>query len=298
MAFSNVQSLRNLVTTADTFRAPSPAVWGAQLNGVSNGFPWDQVASAEKTGIAFYDDFDNIPLAPTLTTQIGWGQYKAFATSGETIAGTSVVNSVDLGYPTLKFTTGSSANSASLAIAYPGSLMTGVPTTGVAGIYFEARLAISSITASHLGFLVGLAETNLWTLATGVPFSSNTGAAITNGAAFIGFNKTAANTTTASTVVSDRATSFTAVGSGEVTGLATNTFTKLGLVYDPNNVTRCVRFFQDGIELTTAYTRAQVVATTNLKAGSLAPIIALVGGSAASSDYLHLSSWRLGVLGN
>lgn len=292
MAFANVSLDKN--GTADTFRVPSPAVWGAANIGVSRGCPWEQLRSQEKAGLAVYDDFADLPLAPTLTAQAAYGRYKAFATAGSAISGSSVLNGVDLGYPMLQLTADTTAHTSSLAIAYPGTLMTGVNTTS-GGFWFEVRLAISSIAASHSGFLVGLAETNLWTLATGVPYSANTDA-ITNGAAFIGFNKPVANTTTWNTSYSDRATALTPIGAGEVTGIAAFGFTKLGMVYDPANVKRAVRFFQDNVELPTAFTLANILARTNLKANSLAPVIAHVGAASAANEVLAASFWRWGAL--
>jgi hypothetical protein len=280
--------------TLDTSRVASPAIWG-DCN-------WLDIERMEPSrlgqGYKHGDDFVDLPLAPTLTTQIAFGRYKAFATSGETISGVSSVNSVLTPGGIVQFTVGSSANSASMALAYPCFAITGDSSTSDK-LWFECRLAISSIVASRLGFFVGLAETQLFTLATGVPFSSNTGAAITNGGAMIGFNKTAANTTTASTVRSDRATSFTAIGSGEVGGTGTNalaayTFVKLGMKYDPRDKDgRNVRFFADNYELPTALKNSDITGTTNLKAGGLNFLIATVGGSAVSSDATFLDWVRI-----
>lgn len=292
MGFQNVTNTQS--GTALTFRTPSPALWATGGSPGINGCPWERIVSGELSGIAFYDDFRALPLAPTLTTQIAFGQYKAFATSSSAITGSSVVNSVDVGYPNLNMTADTSAHSSSLAIAYPGGLVSGSTSTS-GPMWFEARVATSSITTLHQGFFVGLAETSLFTLATGVPFSSSA-AAPTNSGSFLGFFKPAANTTTWSTVYNDRATSFTNVGASDVVGIAANTFTKIGLLYDPYSSTKAVRFFQDNIELANFITPAQITATTNLKANSLAPMIALVGGSAASSEVLYTSWMRWAFL--
>src|SRR5439155_21491776 len=119
----------------------------------------------------------------TQTTQIAWGNYKVFATSGAAVTPVSVVNSVDLGKGILALTHAADNDSASVAQAYPVFKISGSKTTS-GKLWFECRIAVKSLLTLRNGFLVGLAETNLWTLATGVPFNADA-AAITNGAAFL-----------------------------------------------------------------------------------------------------------------
>ncbi len=275
--------------TVDTFNVPSPNLWGAE-----GGCPWDRIKNGELAGSAFYDDFESLPLAPTLTTQIAFGQYKAFATSGETISGISAVNSVDLGGGILKLTQGTAGNSTSIASAYPFLKVSGDATKD-GPLWFEACVAVKSVVTLHQAFFLGLAETNLFTLATGVPFSSSAGNP-TNGGACLGFFKPSANTTTLNSTYNDRATSFTAVGTGEVTGLAAFTFTKLGFVYNPAAPTKMVRFYQDNIELASYLKPSDISGTTNLKANSLGLLLSIVGGSATSSDEFYMKWWRAAQL--
>ncbi len=270
---------------------PSPAIW--------KDCNWLDMERADLSRLGqgpapFFDDFTKLPLAPTLTTQIAYGQYKAFATSSSTITAVSAVNSVDLGGGIAQFLVDASTHSASLGDSYPGPYkITGDPATSDK-LWFECRIALGLITTLHAGLFVGLAETSLFTLATAVPFTSNAGTAIDASGAMIGFNKTAAQTSLMHTVTSDRATSFTVVGSGEVTGVAANVFTKLGILYDPRaRDGRNVRFFQDNVECATALKNSDITTSTNLKANSLGLLIAVVGGSAASNDKVFLDWWRV-----
>jgi cytochrome c556 len=64
-----------LNTSANTDRLPSPAIWSR--------VPFEQIKNGEIDGIAFYDDFTDLPLTPTLTTQIAYGKYKAFGDTGK-----------------------------------------------------------------------------------------------------------------------------------------------------------------------------------------------------------------------
>lgn len=271
--------------TADTSRGPSPAIW-SDCN-------WLDIIRGEKPGTVFYDNFVNLPAPPgTLTSEINYLNYKTFATASGTIAGGNSVNSVDLGGGFAILTADATAHSVSLADVYPAYKISGSPSTS-GKLWFECRVALYTASASLMGAFIGLAETSLFTLATGVPFSSNTGAAITNGGAMLGFSRPTANTTTASTVYSDRATSFTTIGSGEVTGMSAYGFTKLGIKYDPLDPSgKHLRFYQDNVELTSYLTNTTIAATTNLKAGSLGLMVNIVG-AATASNALYLDWWRV-----
>lgn len=270
--------------TALTDRGISPAIWGT--------CPIQDIRAGKIDGWFIEDDFVDLPLAPTLTTQIAFGKYKAFATSGETISGVSSVNSTDTPGGILQMTVGTSGNSASIAGAYRAFRMSGNTTTD-GPLWFEARVAVSSILTLRAGLFVGLAETAGFTLATGVPFSSNAGNP-TSGGSLFGFQRLGAGTSTLSSAYTDRATSFTAVGSAEVTGLTAYGFTKLGIFYDPaaRDATRMVRFFQDNAELSSAMSKTTLQALTNGDANSLNVMAAVVGGSSVSSDALFIDWWK------
>jgi hypothetical protein len=273
----------------DTSRAHSRTLW--------RDCPWDQLLSGEKDGIAFFDDFNSLPLAPTLTTQIGFGQYKGFATSGATITQIGVINSVALGGGYLDLHHNADADSASLAQAYPSYMLTGL-TSNSAKLWFECRIACKSLLASRNSFFVGLGEVNLFTLATAVPFTADT-AAFSNAGAVIGFYKLMAQTTAGqiNTVYTDRATGFTTLGTGEALLPAAFGFVKLGMIYDPQNKDgNVVSFFANGVKLGTSLTATQLTATTNLKANALGLMIADVAGSSVSTDETYLDWWRCAQL--
>jgi len=261
--------------TADTGYGPSPAIWeGVRINDTLENFG---------VGVLFEDTFQRIPLPPTLTTQIAFGGYKAFATSGDTITRVGSVNSAKVLGGALQFSHNTDNNSCSLAQYGPGFSMSGDPTVD-GPLYFEVCYAQNSIVTNLASTIIGLAETNLWTLATGVPL--NAGDSPTNAAAFIGFQVKEDSLGAGDTVYSDRATSFTAVGTGEYQ-LAANTFTKLGFIYDPTKTTECVTFFKDNQKLTTKVARSTITGTTNLKANDLGFIFASVADSAGTS----FSAW-------
>jgi hypothetical protein len=267
----------------------SPAIW--------YDCPWESINNGEVGGVTHFNDFDSMPLIPTETTQIAYDRYKVFATASGTVVPVLTVNSVSVDKGVLSVAPDASAHSASLAQAYGNYKVSGDKTTSNK-LWFECRVAVSTngIVTNRLGWMIGLAEVDLWTLATGVPFSSNAGA-ITNSAAFLGFEHLPADTTQIRTAYSDRATAFTEVGSGQGV-LAANTFTNLGFIYDPfyPDNTKRVRFFQDNVELTTGVSQTLLTGFTNLNANSLGLIVAAVGGSASSSDALYVQWWRAAQL--
>lgn len=276
--------------TANTSRLPSPAIWGE--------VPWlDFQESNQLTtgpggpgGIHFWDDFVDYPLIGTQTTQIGHGRYKVFNTGSGVVAGVSTVNSVELAGGILRNNVDTDNDSGSLAMAYTPFLMTGANTTS-GRLWFECRVAWSPITTNGLGWFVGLAETDQWTLATGVPF--NGGDAITNSASAIGFRKPEDDTTTYDTVYSDRATSFTAIGDADGTGYTAYTWVKLGMTYDPQRSSDCIRFYVNNQQLTNVMSRTTLTGLTNLKANGLGFLWAIIADSSGTSGEMFMDWVRI-----
>jgi len=281
MSVQTVRYKGNLAS-ANTERFPSQAIWG--------DCPWEKIRDGEIIGTTFWDDFDDLPLAPTLTTQIAYGRYKAFATTGATISGVSVINAVEQSGGILAFAMSADNDGISLANAYPSVRISGAVASS-SRVWLEARCCFSPVTTNGLGWILGLAEVEQWTLATTVPL--NAGDAINNSASFIGFRKPEDDTTTADTVYSDRATSFTNVGDAELTGLAAYTWFKIGLVYDATDATNCVRFFLNNIELTTKVSRSTITGLTNLDVNNLGLILAAIADSSGTTAVFYMDWWKL-----
>jgi hypothetical protein len=269
-------------TAVTDLNTPSPAIW--------DDCPIDAILSRPGFGRHFYDNFEDAPLVGTQTTQIGYGKYKVFATTGSGVAPVSAINSVEKMGGAMAFSTDTDNDSASLAQPYPAHLLTGAVADG-GKLWFEACIAMNTLLTNTMGWMLLLAETDQWTLATGVPF--NGGDAITNGAAGIGFRKGEDALGVVDTVVTDRATSFTNIGASEGLLSAAYAFAKFGLVYDPAKSSDCITFYQDNVALATKYTKAQILATTNLKANALGMIFAAVADSAGTTAASYLKWWRV-----
>lgn len=268
--------------SADTRRVRSPNVW--------KGIPFEELLAApgQRNGMAFYDDFQDLPLAPTLTTQVAFGKYKAYAASGCTISRVSAVNSVELAGGALQIAMDTDDDEASICQAYPSYLLSGLNTNS-GPFAAEFCYAQNSIVTNLAATFFGLFEVEQYTLAANTPM--NSGDAITNTGSMIGFRIEEDGLGVVDTVYSDRATSFTNVGDTEGGTLAANTFTKFGIRYDPDDVLRCVRFYVNNLECSTAITRAALRALTNLDANALGIGWAVAADSAGTSFAGYMKWW-------
>lgn len=271
----------------DTTRLRSRNVWA--------DCPILDLVEGNRNGMFFYDDFDDFPLPGTLTTQIALGKYKAFATTGDTIVRTTTINSVETPGGALSLTHNTDNNSASIANYFPSFMISG-STTNSGKLWFECCYAQNGILTNNASSFIALAEVDQWTLATAVPL--NAGDAITNTASAIGFRIAEDGLGVVDTVITDRATSFTNIGAGEGGTLAPFVFTKLGIVYDPYtiNPAKMLRFFVNGLETTTPYSKTQILATTNLKANALGLIWASVADSAGTTFAGYMKWWSVAQL--
>ncbi len=272
---------------ASSTREPTEIIWG--------DCPIADILENPGVGFHLYDDFTDLPLLPTETTQIAYGKYKTYATSGATVAPVQSVNSVILGNAgVLGLNFGADNDGASLAQAYPRAFITGSKADG-GKLWFECQIAVSSIVTNMMGWFVGLAEVDKWALSATIPFNAASGS-VNNGAAGIGFFGDEDGLGVYRSAVIDRATSFTSINATLGTHAA-YTFVKLGMVYDPERSTDCVSFYVNGVKDSSYYSNAQVVATTNLKANALGLILAGIGDSAVSTtNHVFLRWWRLAQL--
>ena len=274
---------QNLDTLTEDF--PSPSLW-SRLD--FHRTYWDR-----SHGIGYHDSFVDLPLAPTLTTQIAFGRYKAYAASGCTITKPSAINSVETFGGALAIGLDTDDDEVAFGEAYNTFRLSGVHSTS-GPLLFEFCYAQNSIATNMAAGFIGLAETETITFAANTPF--NSADAISNTWSGIGFRIEEDGLGVVDTVYTDRATSFTNIGDTEGGTLAANVFDTFGILYDPTDAARCVRFFKNNRELTTAMTRAALVALTNLDANNLGPMIAHAADSAGTTFISYLKWWRIAQL--
>lgn len=272
--------------TAVTGRKCSPAIWG--------DFPAREILDprSRRDGIYRRHDFSDLPLQGTLTTQISNGQFKVFGDTGNTITRVVSINSVLVPGGAMQLALDTDNDEVAIADAYPSFLMTGLKTNGAQKLCFELCYAQDTVVTNKASVFFGLANVDAVTLSTTVPL--NDGDPIDASMYAVGFRIAEDGLGVIDTVRTDGATSFTNIGAGEGGTLVGYTFKKLGLVYDPYNVDRCVRFFTDNVECATALTAAQVVAFTNIDANGLGFLFAATADSAGTTHKSFIKWMQVG----
>lgn len=269
----------------DTDRWPSPIIWGA----------YEEELARPGRSVQLWDDFDNVPVTPTISSQAGYGgKFKAYNTGSGTVAGVTSFNSTETGGGILGINTDTAGDQGVIAqVANPfrlSGLASGKP------LMFEVRMAITQIVTNDAQYFVGLGETDAMTIGAAVPLADAN--ACSNTGAMIGFQREEDGLGVLKTVYADRATSWTAIDSTAGT-VAALTWTKLGMLWTPDKVNRNgdnLSFFQDGVLLDTGLTNAEIAALTNLDANNLGFIAAIFADSAGTSSYLYLDWVRVAQL--
>ena len=280
-----VVQLKDNLGSGSTTRGPSPGIWG--------GFPIGPIKDGTIAGQYFFDDFTDLPLTKDLTTQIDYSRYKAHLDTSCTMTSISTVDSTELGKGILQIGSNAEDDVNSLAQAYPSFLLTS--TAGK--LCFEARIATDDVTtANGLGFFIGLAETEQWTFDNVHPLAADDTPA--NDGSMIGFHFPEDDLTTIDTVYTDRATSFTKVKDAAVTGLAANTFMKLGMVFDPKlPAAKRITFYKNGVPLADKVTNSTLTGLTNLDANALGLMLATVVDSGGAAINFWMDWWAVGQIG-
>lgn len=257
---------------SNTDRRPSPAIW--------DRCPFEKIKSGDVDGIAIYDDFSELTLQGTLTTQIAAGRYKVFGDTGNTITRVVSINSVLVPGGALQFAIDTDNDEVSLAHAYPSFLLSGL-TTNSGKLWFEVCYAQSAILTNMASVFMGLANVAGVTLSTTVPL--NDGDPIDATMYGVGFRIAEDGLGVVDTVVTDGATSFTNIGATEGGTLAAFTFKKLGMLYDPSNVTNCITFYADNVPLATTISRSTLTGYTNIDVNGMGFLIASTADSAGTT---------------
>jgi hypothetical protein len=280
-----VVQLKDNLGTGNTNRDPSPGIWG--------GFPVGPIKDGTIAGQYFFDDFDMWPLQSDLTTQIKHGQYKAHLDTSCTMTSISTVNSVELGKGILQIGSNAAEDVNALAQSYPSYLLSS--TAGK--LCFEARIATDDVTtANGLGFFIGLAETETFTFSDVIPLTAAD--APVNTGSYIGFHFPEDDLTTIDTVYTDRAATWTQVKDAAVTGLAANTFMKLGFVFDPKlPAAKRITFYKNGVPLDDKIACSTLTGLTNLDANALGLMLATVVDTGGAAINFWMDWWAVGQIG-
>lgn len=268
--------------SADTSRGPSKAIW--------NKFPTMEVIADPNRGFHFFDDFIDFGLPGTQTTEINLGRYKVYNTGATKVAQTSVLNSVETADGIISLTTDTAGDQAVIG-THACPILLNTATRGP--MFFEARVATTSILTADGQLFVGLGENDTVTFGAAIPLADADATASTP--ALLGFNRLEDGLAVINTSYADHAATWTNVEASAGAFTAAFTFVKLGMIFDPDNSARCLRFFVNGIECANAVTKATLAATTYLDAVCLGPCAAVFADTGAAAA-LHIDWWRYGQL--
>ncbi len=297
---------RNL--SANTDRGASGAIWG--------DCPWETFKNDRSQGMTFEDDFTVVGNATMSSAYAGSiGQWSTYGYAG------AQINDAQKEGGVIKLSSdGDNEGVAMLGSAGSFRMVTTSTLALNRKLWFEARIAKSSIVTAHITCFVGLMSP---TLSSGLPvlaqpLLSATDDALSTACDSFGFILAGTSATrggptevgagfnlTSGTV--NYPTNCTAMmaGTGQ-TVLAADTYVKVGFVFDPQGPFRqvvnatarqtagsmrraLIRFFINGLEHTTFLTSedvANATATQAFPTAFMCPVIAMMNMASQSSDYM------------
>lgn len=261
-------------------RLRSPNVW--------YDCPVLDIIEGNRNGIFYRDDFNDLPLHGTITTQIALGKYKVFGSTGATITKETAINSVEVPGGALQLLLDGDNESCSIAQTYPAYMVTGL-TTNSGKLWFECCYAQASIATNMASSFFGLGEVDLFTLAAGVPL--NAGDPTSAGGSLLGFQVTEDGLGVVNAVYNDRATSLT-VAQATAGTLAAYTFKKFGMVYDPyaTDAAQCIKWYVDNLQVGQT-AKSTLTALTNLDANALGLLFATVADTGGTAHKGFMKWW-------
>lgn len=281
---------RNNLAASDTSRKPSGTIWA--------DCPQQRIKEGAIDGVFFEDDFQNfgkLPFVPTntsvQTTAGGLGMYEVFSGAG---AGVWAPDAMPHGTGATGTAAGGVISNlvadGSAGVIGTASCPFSLYTLQTGKLWFEARIAYTSILTNAGQIFCGLGETAVTTYSVTIPLGN---ADVTSSAiAMIGFNRLEDGLSVLNTSYADHATSWTNIQAAASTGvLAANTWIKLGMTFDFAQSDRFGTFYVNGVDTGTYLTKAACLALTFVDAVGLGPLLAVYGDS-EGNDYIYADWWK------
>ncbi len=281
MTVETIQFKRNNSIVTD--RNPSPNIW--------SDCPWLAIEKGVIDGTVLYDDFDDFLLPGTQTTEISLGRYKVYNTGAGVWQTDAMPHSTTPGQAggIISNLCDTDGDAAAIGTQASPFLLT---TTQQGKLWFEARVATTSILTDTGQWFVGLCENAVITYGAATPLANADATA--SGAAMIGFNRLEDGLNVLNFSYADHAAAWTNIQASCNTTLAANTWIKLGFKIDfTGSSSRYVRAFVDNVECTSAMTKAALLALTHLDVKGLGPCMAFFADSGGTADYTYLDWWRV-----
>lgn len=261
-------------------RGPSPALW--------HGCDWGRIVEDPSYGYGFFDDFMDFPLPGTQTTQLQLGSYKVYNTgSGQVIVDAMPHASSPVGAGGVLSMLCDTAGDQSVIGTHQCPFSLG---SSAGKLWFEARVAVTSIATAMTHMFVGLGNNFDVTFGAAIPLADAdaTGTAV----ALLGFNRLEDGLGVLNTSYTDEAATYTNI-QASAGSIAAETWVKLGFCFDPLNTAEALRFFVNGSECTTPMTAAALAALTHLDASGLGPVFAAFADTGGTACYHYIDWWRV-----
>ena len=235
-------------------RGLSPAIWQA-YNFIGGNFDDPSLFPF------FFDDFENLGLMASATSQ---GGYITYQDSGVTIQQAAAADNSEGEFGVLEVA-GNDAEDDEGSIELGGGTAGLVRIDDTAGersvVAFEARIKRTTVTDDHTCYAIGLGEP---AFAAADAIITDTGVLVAAGKDFVGFQTLFESNEEIDAVYMIGSGSTVQVTDNAATDVA-DTWIKLGIVYDPGaEANKKVKFFIDGAEISydTAVTDAVIAAGT------------------------------------
>lgn len=317
MSVNTIDNKANL--TINTDRGPSRVIWGdcPVADFIEN--PW--------MGMHFFDDFlmcGNATMSSAFAGSIG--QWSTYGYAG------AQINDAQLEGGVIKMS--SDGDNEGLALLGSAGAFRLVTTSTLAlngKLWFEVRLARSSVATAHMEFFAGLMAP---TLSSGLPAAAQpittTDDTLMTAGDFFGFHGVGATATRggptevgvgfelASGTINYPTNLTTLMASSGNSVLTANSYVKLGFIFDPaalvgqitkptarqtNGALRkkLIRFFVNGLEVPAFLSTEDVQNATAAQAfptSFLTPVIAMMNQASFSSDYLAVDWIRVAQAAN
>lgn len=317
MAVKTVTPKQNLAI--NTNRGPSGVIWG--------DFNAAHVLEDPSRGMLFYDDFLVAGTANmTSAYQNSLGQWSSYGYAG------AQMNDAQLEGGVIKI--GSDGDNEGVAMLGAAGSFRFITTSTKAlngKMWFECRVARSSVATAHMEFFVGLMAP---TLSSGLPAAAQpittTDDTLMTAGDLFGFHCVGGSATRggptevgvafelASGTINYPTNLTTLMASTGNTVLAANTYVKLGWIFDPaaqygivtsptarqttgQTRRKLVRFFVNGLEAPTFLTSDDVQNATSGQAfptAFMCPVVAMMQQTSQSSDYLAVDWIRVAQAAN
>ena len=263
--------LKDNLGSADNGRAKSPAIWG--------DCPVLSILDGSVAGMILDDDFcqGGLLTSPSTSAALVGMPYSGFGSSGATVTYSDEIG----GGITLSETTDNEAASIfSLSHCFQLGLTKGP-------FWFEARIKPSLTATTEQGMFIGLHDSTAKSVT--VPLGAAAGAM--SDANYVGFHKLDTDLTSIKTVY--KANTVTGVTLETCTSALTlATYVKLGFKKDAEGL---LSFYIDGLKQGTTYQileDAPVLDTAFPCDVTMAPILAIMLGAAASDNTMIMDWWR------